>query len=79
MKNYVKKRLLRNCLPTHKNNITEINQHMYSDKMLYIIYADIESLIKKIHDCKINSEHFSKERNIFLADIQWQLFGQLMI
>ena len=27
--------------------------------MLYIIYADIESLIKKIHDCKINSEHFS--------------------
>ena len=30
-----------------KNNILEVNQYMKSDKMPYIIYADIESLIKK--------------------------------
>ena len=33
--------------PLEKNNILEVNQYMKSDKMPYIIYADIESLIKK--------------------------------
>ena len=30
-----------------KNNILEFNQYMKSDKTAYIIYDDIESLIKK--------------------------------
>ena len=34
-----------------KNNILEFSQYIESDKMPYIIYADIESLIKKIGDC----------------------------
>ena len=35
-------------IPSEKNNVLEINQYMKSDKMPCIIYADIESLIKKI-------------------------------
>ena len=34
-------------MPSEKDNILEFKQYMTSDKMLYIIYADIESLIKK--------------------------------
>ena len=32
---------------SEKNNILGFNQYIKSDKMPYIIYADIESLIKK--------------------------------
>ena len=35
------------AMPSEKDNIFEFNQYMISDKMSYIIYADIESLIKK--------------------------------
>ena len=35
------------------------NQYMKSDKMVCIIYADIESLIKKIDGCANNPENFS--------------------
>ena len=34
-------------MPTQKDNILQFNQYMKSDKMAYIIYADLESLIKK--------------------------------
>ena len=34
-------------LPSEKDSVLEFNQYMTSDKMPYIIYADIESLIKK--------------------------------
>ena len=34
-------------MPTESNSILEFNQYMMSDKMPYIIDADIESLIKK--------------------------------
>ena len=43
----------------------EFNQYMKSDKMSYIIYADIECLIKKI--------------NIFLMNIQYQQIEHLII
>ena len=33
-------------MPSEKNNLWEFNQYMKSDKMSYIIYANIESLIK---------------------------------
>ena len=35
------------------------NQYMKSDKMVCIIFADIESLIKKIDGCANNPENFS--------------------
>ena len=35
-------------MPSQKDNILVFNQNMKSDKMPYIIYADMESLIKKI-------------------------------
>ena len=34
-------------MPLEKDNILKFKQYMKSDKMLYIINADIESLIKK--------------------------------
>ena len=45
--------------PSEKDNILEFNQHMTSDKMPYIIYADIESIIKTIDRCKDNPENFT--------------------
>ena len=32
-------------MPSEKDNILEFNRYMKSDKMTYIIYGDIESLI----------------------------------
>ena len=34
-------------MSSEKDNILELNRYIKSDKMPYIIYADIESLIKK--------------------------------
>ena len=42
--------------PSEKDNILEFNQYMKSDKMPYIIYADIESLIKKMDGYANNLE-----------------------
>ena len=44
-------------MPSEKDNILELNQYMKSDKMPYIIYADIESLIKKIGRWASNPEN----------------------
>ena len=44
---------------SEKDNILEFNQYLKSDKMPYIIYADIESLIKKIDECANNPENSS--------------------
>ena len=41
------------------NNILEFNQYMKSDKMPYIIYADLESLIRKIDGCANNPKKSS--------------------
>ena len=35
-------------MPSAKDNTTEFNQYMKSNKIWYIIYANIESLIQKI-------------------------------
>ena len=43
-------------IPLEKDSILEFNQHMKSDKIWYIIYANIESLIKKIDGCANNLE-----------------------
>ena len=41
-------------MPSEKDNILEFNQYMKSDKMSQSIFADIESLIKKINGCANN-------------------------
>ena len=46
-------------MPSGKDNILEFNQYMKSDKMPYIIYADIESLIKKTDGYVNNPEKSS--------------------
>ena len=46
-------------MPSEKDNILEFNQYMKSDKMLYIIYADMESSIKKLDGCANNPGHSS--------------------
>ena len=46
-------------MPPEKYNILEFNQYMNSDKMPYIIYADIDFLTKKIDGCANNPENFS--------------------
>ena len=46
-------------MPSENYNILELNQYLKSDKMLYIIYADIESLIKKIDRCANDPENYS--------------------
>ena len=39
-----------------KNDMLQFNQHMKLDKMPYIIFANTESLIKKIDGCANNPE-----------------------
>ena len=56
MKRYVKIFSFWIVMLLEKDNILEFNQYMKSDKMLDIIYADIESLIKKIDRCKDNPD-----------------------
>ena len=46
-------------MPSEKDNILKSNQYMTSDKMLYINYADIESLIRKIDECANNLQKSS--------------------
>ena len=40
-----------NVMPSEKDKKQEFNQYTKPDKMSYIIYAGIESLIKKIDGC----------------------------
>ena len=44
-------------MPWEKGQILEFNQYIKSDIMSYIIYADIESLIKKIDGYANNPEN----------------------
>ena len=46
-------------MSTEKDYILEFSQYMNSDKTLYIINADIESLIKKIDGCANNPKNSS--------------------
>ena len=64
-----KERFLWNCFPSSKNNILEFNQYVKSDKMPYIIYSDIESLIKKVDNWKSNPEKNRKTYSIWIFNI----------
>ena len=39
-------------MPCEENMLLDCNQHLRSLKVLSIIYEDLESLIKKIRECK---------------------------
>ena len=47
------------AIPSEGNKILEFNQYRKSQKTLSIIYADLESLIKKVDGCKNNPEKLS--------------------
>ena len=47
---------------SEKDNILLFNQYMKSDKMPYIIYVDIESLIKKLDGCANNPANSSSAK-----------------
>ena len=49
-------------MPSKKGNILAFNQYMKSDKMPYIIYADIESFITEKDGCLNNSEISSTKK-----------------
>ena len=74
-----------NCgiaIPSEKDNILDFNQNSKSDKMPYITYADIESLIKKTNgSVKIFWKILEQKKleSKFLVDIQCQLYGLLII
>ena len=60
MKKYIRIKIFcRIVMASEKDNISGFNQYMKSDKVLYIIYADTESLIKKKDGCVNNPEKSS--------------------
>ena len=58
---------------SEKDNLLEFNQYLKSDKIQYIIYVDIEFLIKKLMDMQIIQKIFQQQKlgSIFLVDIQY--------
>ena len=46
-------------MPTGTDNILQFKQHIKSDKMSQTIYADVESLIKKIYGRENKPENYS--------------------
>ena len=63
LKSHEKVRIIKNqreiVMPSEKDNILEFNIYMKSDKMPYVIYAAIKSLIRKIGGCANNPENSS--------------------
>ena len=49
-------------MSSEKDKTLECNQYMKSDKMSYIIYADIKSLIKKLDECASNLQNSSTRK-----------------
>ena len=48
-------------IPSQKDNILHFSQYTKSDKMLYIIYTDLEFLIKNRWMCKQSRKIFSNK------------------
>ena len=46
-------------MPSEKGKILAINQHIKLDKMPYIIYTDMEFLIKQVDGCASSPENSS--------------------
>ena len=49
-------------MPSQEAKILEFNQYQQSDKATFIIYADLECLIKKVDGCKNNPENSSTSK-----------------
>ena len=63
MKKYVKIKIFVELYCHQKRRyILELNRYMKSDKMSYIIYVDIESLIKKQVDVEIIQKILQQEK-----------------
>ena len=75
MKKYAKTKM-----PSERDNILEFNQYIRSDKIIQIIYAEIESLIKKQMDLHIIEKILQQQKleSTFLVDIQSQQFGHFI-
>ena len=52
-------------MPEKDNKILKKNHGENSMKVLFIIYADLEYLLKKMHSCYNNPEESSKSQNIY--------------
>ena len=50
------------AMPSEDNKVLGFNQYQTSDKIPSIIYADVESLIKKVDGCKNNPEKLSTRK-----------------
>ena len=50
------------AMPYEDNKTLEFNQYQKSHKAPFIIYADLECLIEKIHGCKNNPENSSTKK-----------------
>ena len=49
-------------MPSEDTRILEFNQYQKYNKVLFVIYADLECLIEKIGDCKNNPENSFKTK-----------------
>ena len=66
-------------MPSEKDNILKFNQYIKSDKMQYIIYADIGSLIKKYMDVQTIQKILQQQKQVSIfLDIHCQQFGHLI-
>ena len=68
-------------MSTEKGKILEFKKYMKSNKIPYVIYAHIESLIRKIDGCVNNPNNLQQQNQVslFLVDIQFEQFGYLII
>ena len=60
------------AMPSERDTLLQFNQYRKQDKMQYIIYDDMESIIKKIDGCVNNPEW------AYSLDIQCLQFGHLI-
>ena len=49
-------------MPSEKNKAMQFNQYMKSDKVSWIIYADLENLILKNMDVQIISKNLQQQK-----------------
>ena len=64
-------------MPSEDTKILEFNQYQKSYKITSSVYADFESLIRKVDEPKNNSEKPSSKKQVivFPADIQCLEYG----
>ena len=54
---YENKHLCNVVMPSEGTKILKLNQYQKSDKALFVIYADLDCLIKRIGGCKNNHQN----------------------